>query len=57
MQTRKMDDPYASKYNKDPTDIEEEYYIESKEGICGICFTKIIQPLIDGIWYHRGHWK
>ena len=53
MKTVKMDYPYASKYNTDPTEINEEYYIETKVGICGICFGKIQQPLIDGIWYHK----
>ncbi len=40
----------------DPNAVGKGWSFEGKEGICGNCFGKITQPIIQGIWYHQGHW-
>lgn len=37
----------------DPSDIGKGWSFDGAEGICQYCFGKIIQPIIQGIWYHK----
>jgi hypothetical protein len=40
----------------DPDSLGTGWSFTGAEGICGVCFEKIIQPIIKGIWYHKDHW-
>lgn len=37
----------------DPITIHEGDEFDRVEGMCGICFGKIVQPVLAGIWYHK----
>lgn len=48
-------------YNTDPTDIEKGDTFDQEFGsdwsgswqVCGICFERITQPILKGLWYHQ----
>ncbi len=44
-------------YDPDPESIQAGEEIESKHSWCGVCFSMIYQPILNGIWYHRGNKK
>lgn len=55
VEQEKVDDKYDwNKPNpKDPNDHGHGWSFDAKEGICQICFERIICPIINGIWYHK----
>lgn len=42
------------KFSEDPEEILEGEEIDEKFSYCGICFETIYQPILKGIWYHKG---
>lgn len=41
-----------------PLDLESGDEINSEYSICKTCFTRIVQPMIKGIWYHKeSYWS